>query len=286
MATNEQRLKPRQVGKSGHRCCGFRYRLFENCLFDWPRRSRQPRPDFLSWAAGRQQSRGFNGGAITDIEALERSIRLAVEDAEREAGERIDRVILGITGPKVDSQLAEAENRNSGNARLAEKTCKRSGRRRSGRRSLKTANCWAHIRSCMAWDDQDDIRDAVGMIGERLRVLLNVVTAPKSLVNNLKECVQRAHLGVERIVPSALASGSGTLIEDEIDNGAICIDFWRRRDIGFGVHERRTGLVGFGQGRWLACHRRHRARDRDDVCSGRAPENTARDCGFGGPWHG
>ena len=43
----------------------------------------------LSWS-GRQQSRGFNGGSISDIEALERSIRLAVEDAEREAGERID----------------------------------------------------------------------------------------------------------------------------------------------------------------------------------------------------
>ena len=66
-------------------------------------------------------------------------------------------------------------------------------------------------------DDQDDIRDPVGMIGQTVRVLLNVVTAPRSLVDNLTECLHRAHLQVEQIVPSALASGSGSLIDDEID---------------------------------------------------------------------
>jgi cell division protein FtsA len=43
-------------------------------------------------------------------------------------------------------------------------------------------------------------------------------------VRNLVECVGRAHLGVTSIVPSAIASGAGTLIDDEIENGAICID--------------------------------------------------------------
>jgi hypothetical protein len=53
---------------------------------------------FRILGAGRQQSRGFTGGTITDMEGLERSIRLAVEDAEREAGEQITDVMLGITG--------------------------------------------------------------------------------------------------------------------------------------------------------------------------------------------
>ncbi|MEM9225003.1 MAG: cell division protein FtsA, partial [Pseudomonadota bacterium] len=74
-------------------------------------------------------------------------------------------------------------------------------------------------------DDEDEVCDPVGMIGDRVRVLLHVVTAPVALVKNLTECVQRAHLAVERAVPSALASGTGTLIEDEIQNGAVCIDF-------------------------------------------------------------
>ena len=55
-------------------------------------------------------------------------------------------------------------------------------------------------------------------------MLLSVVYAPRSIVRNLIECVGRAHLGVERLVPSAIASGAGTLIDDERENGAICID--------------------------------------------------------------
>ncbi|HCE21102.1 MAG TPA: cell division protein FtsA, partial [Hyphomonas sp.] len=51
--------------------------------------------NFQILGAGRQQSRGFSGGTITDMQGLERSIRLAVEDAEREAGEQINQVMLG-----------------------------------------------------------------------------------------------------------------------------------------------------------------------------------------------
>ena len=63
---------------------------------------------FRLCGGGRQQSKGFTGGAITDMNGLERAIRLAVEDAERQAGEQIDSVILGITGPKVKCQLVTA----------------------------------------------------------------------------------------------------------------------------------------------------------------------------------
>ena len=65
--------------------------------------------NFQILGAGRQQSRGFNGGTITDMHGLERSIRLAVEDAEREAGEQISQVVLGITGSKLNCQLVTAE---------------------------------------------------------------------------------------------------------------------------------------------------------------------------------
>ena len=64
--------------------------------------------NFQILGAGRQQSRGFSGGTITDMQGLERSIRLAVEDAEREAGEQINQVMLGITGPKLNCQLLTA----------------------------------------------------------------------------------------------------------------------------------------------------------------------------------
>lgn len=223
MATSTQRLKPRHVGKAGTVVAALDIGCSKiACLIG--RVDPGSRAGFAFMGGGRQQSRGFNGGSISDIEALERSIRLAVEDAEREAGERIDRVILGITGPKVDSQLAEAEI-ELGQREITSRDVQKVWAQALTKIVPKERELLGAYPVMYGVDDQDDIRDPVGMIGDRVRVLLNVVTAPKSLVKNLKECVQRAHLGVERIVPSALASGSGTLIDDEIENGAVCIDF-------------------------------------------------------------
>ena len=128
MATSEQRLKPRQVGKAGTVIASLDIGCSKiACLIG--RVDPGSRAGFAFMGGGRQQSRGFNGGSITDIEALERSVRLAVEDAEREAGERIERVILGITGPKVDSQLAEAQI-ELGQREITSRDVKRFGRKR------------------------------------------------------------------------------------------------------------------------------------------------------------
>ena len=181
------------------------------------------RAGFTLVGGGRQQSRGFDGGKITDMDALERSIRLAVEDAEREAGERIEKVILGVTGPKVDSRLAEAQIEFS-EREISPRDVEHVWAEAMKSVDLDDRQLLGAYPVMYGVDDEDDIRHPAGMMGECLRVLLNVVTAPKSLVQNLKECVQRAHLSVEQIVPSSVASGSGCLIDDEVDNGAICID--------------------------------------------------------------
>ena len=200
------------------------------------------RAGFTLIGGGRQQSRGFDGGKITDMDALERSIRLAVEDAEREAGERIQGVILGITGPKVDSRLAEAQ------IEFAEREIRQRDIEQVWADAMKTVDLEERqllgaYPVMYGIDDDDDIRHPSGITGSRLRVLLNMVTAPKSLVQNLKECVQRAHLSVDQIVPSAVASGSGCMIEDEVDNGAICID------VGSGVTS--IGVFLNGAPAWL-----------------------------------
>lgn len=222
MATNEKRLKPRAIGKAGTVIAALDIGCSKiACLIG--RVDPDSRSGFAFMGGGRQQSRGFSGGAITNIETLERSIRLAVEDAEREAGERIDRVILGITGPKVDSRLVEAQI-DIGQGEITPRDVQKLWAQAFQKELPKDRDLLGAYPVVYAVDDQTDVRDPCGMIGRKLGVLLNVVTAPTTLVKNLKECVERAHLDVAEIVPSALASGSGSLIEDEIENGAICID--------------------------------------------------------------
>lgn len=178
---------------------------------------------FRILGAGRQQSRGFTGGAITDMEGLERAIRLAVEDAEREAGEQISNVMLGITGQKLASTLTTART-EIGGREINQKDVRRIQAQALARCPSKGEEVLAAWPVAYRVDEQEGVREPQGMYAGELGLLLSVVTAPKAVVKNLVECVGRAHLGVSALIPSSIASGAGTLIDDEIENGAICID--------------------------------------------------------------
>lgn len=222
MAKADARLKPAKAQKAGQIIASLDIGTSKiTCLIG--RYDPAVRSGFSFLGGGRQQSRGFKDGSITDMEALERSVRLAVEDAEREAGERIDSVILGVTGAQVICEFAGALN-DIGGREVTPRDLKKLHAQAMGKIDPKQREILCAHAVLYRLDEQDGIRDPMGMIGQKLSVLLSVVSAPQSLVRNLVECVGRAHLNVDRIVPSALASGIGTLIEDEIDNGAICID--------------------------------------------------------------
>ncbi len=178
---------------------------------------------FRVLGSGRQQARGFKGGTITDMDALERAIRLAVEDAEREAGEPISEVILGITGPKLVCTLTSGTF-DTGGREITAKDVRRLHSLTLNRfqpRGAQILSAWPVVYSV---DAASGVRQPVGMTGRELSVRTAIVTAPRAIVKNLTDCVQRAHLGISALIPSAIASGAGTLVEDEITNGAVCID--------------------------------------------------------------
>lgn len=178
---------------------------------------------FKIHGSGSQPSRGFSGGAITDMDGLERSIRLAVEDAERQAGQQIEAITLGITGPKVTSKLVTAGMPISGRE-ISTRDVRRLQAEALAKVKTKDADILAAWPVAYRVDDQEGVREPTGMIANNFGLLLSVVTAPSLMVRNLVECVSRAHLQVEGMVPSSIASGAGTLIDDEIENGAVCID--------------------------------------------------------------
>ncbi|WP_084397860.1 cell division protein FtsA [Henriciella aquimarina] len=222
MARADARLKPAKAARIGNAIASLDIGSSKiTCLIG--RYDPSSKAGFTFLGGGRQQSRGFNGGSIKDMEALERSIRLAVEDAERQAGERIEQVVLGITGPKVTCDFVTAAM-DIGGREITRKDMKKLHAVALGKVNPKQLEVLSAHPVVYQLDDQEGIKDPAGMIGDKLRVLISVITAPKSLVRNLVECVGRAHLHVDRIIPSAVASGAGALIDDEIENGAICID--------------------------------------------------------------
>ena len=177
---------------------------------------------------GHQSSRGFESGSITDMAALERAVRLAVEDAEQQADESISEVILGISAPQVTARLVRGETEVAGREVTERDVRKVQGEamERFATSSAAKGDDRIIAATPIAYmiDGSDAVRNPVGMSSSRLGVLINVVHVPGSVLRNLVQTVARARLHIAALVPSSTASALGTLVEDERENGAICID--------------------------------------------------------------
>jgi cell division protein FtsA len=98
-------------------------------------------------------------------------------------------------------------------------------------------------------DDQDGIRDPVGLSGVRLEVEVHVVTAAVTSAQNIVKSVERAGYTVEEIVLEPLASSLSVLDDDERNLGVALIDFGGgTTDIAmfFEGHIRHTSVVALG----------------------------------------
>jgi cell division protein FtsA len=73
-------------------------------------------------------------------------------------------------------------------------------------------------------DNQDGVRDPIGMSGVRLQVRVNLITAASSCVQNVIRCVERCGLEVADVVLEPLASADAVLSDDEKEIGVAVID--------------------------------------------------------------
>ncbi len=73
-------------------------------------------------------------------------------------------------------------------------------------------------------DSQDGIKNPLGMSGHRLEVEAHIVTGASSAHRNLLRCAERAHITVEDVIVSPLASAEAVLAPGERELGTVLID--------------------------------------------------------------
>ncbi|MGE0230161.1 MAG: cell division protein FtsA [Flavobacteriaceae bacterium] len=191
---------------------------------------------------GQQRAQGVRRGAIVDMELAERSIRLAVNHAERMAGVTVESVIVSfgagrLSGEIFDARVAIEDGavRDSDIARVI-----RAGRTysigpdRMAMHSLPTG---------YAIDGEPGIIEPRGMVGQELGIEMHVVTAQPAPLRNLIMCIERSHLSVEAVVASPFASALSSLVADEMELGTACID------MGAGT----TSFAIFAGGSFVGC---------------------------------
>lgn len=172
---------------------------------------------------GYQQSRGVKGGMIVDLDKAEHAIRRAVDAAEQMAGVTVESLIVTQTSGRLSSESFGAKvDLDTGAVRDSDirRVLAASGRHqiRQGRSALHALPIGYNL------DGQAGIRDPRGMVGDNLGVDINLVTADSAAQDNLVLAINRCHLDVEGIVATPYASGLASLVDDEGELGAVCVD--------------------------------------------------------------
>ena len=172
---------------------------------------------------GHQRSMGLKGGAVVDLEAAETAIRGAIHAAERMAKVEVQSVIVNMTGGRLGSTHFEA-NVPVRSAMVCASDIHRVLEVASGH-NLKRGRAVLHaLPTGFSLDDQRNIVEPSGMIGEKLGVDLHVVTGEAAASRNLMLAVERSHLGVEAVIATPYASGLSALADDEADMGVVVVD--------------------------------------------------------------
>lgn len=174
---------------------------------------------------GNEKSRGMSRGVIVDIDETVYSIQQAVAQAERKAGVKINEVIVGVPSNQlaieechgmiaVSSENREIVSRDVDNVISAAKV----------RSVPPEREIISIIPEEFIVDGFNGIRDPRGMIGVRLELYARLITGPKTIIHNIRRCVQKAGLQVSELVlqPSAIAQVA--LDRDEREFGTVIID--------------------------------------------------------------
>jgi len=172
---------------------------------------------------GTSPSRGLRKGVVINIESTVESIQKALQEAELMAGCEIKSVFAGIAGGHIkgfNSQgVIAIKNREVTQEDIS--------------RVIDAAKALAipmdreviHVLPQeFIIDDQDGIKEPLGMSGVRLEAKVHIVTGAVASAQNIVKSCNRAGVNVADIVLEQLASSYAVLSSDEKELGVAMVD--------------------------------------------------------------
>lgn len=172
---------------------------------------------------GTHPSKGLKKGVVVNIDSTVESIQRAIDEAERMSGYQAQTVYVGIAGSHIKSFNSNGMVAIR-NQEVTEEDIQRvidAARTQAIPGDQKVLHI---LPQEYIIDNQDGIREPVGMSGVRLEAKVHMVTGSVSSAQNITKCVQRCGLKVEDIILEQLASSEAVLSEDEKELGVCLVD--------------------------------------------------------------
>ncbi|HVO57158.1 MAG TPA: cell division protein FtsA [Dongiaceae bacterium] len=201
-------------------------------------------------ALGAAESKGLRKGSIVNLDSTISSIRRAVEEAEGVSGVPVESALIGVAGAHVRGLNSRGGVTLGNRARDIEREDVRHAIDTARNVNLPEDREVLHVLPHeFIVDAHDGIRDAIGMVGQRLEANVHIVTSSVIATQNLVTAANRAGILISDTVLEPLASAECCLTQDERDLGTCLLD------IGGGTTEllvygggvvRHTGAVPVG----------------------------------------
>ncbi len=172
---------------------------------------------------GTSPSHGLKKGVVVNIESTVSSIKRALEEAEMMAGCEIKSAYVGIAG----AHIKGVNSHGIVAVKDKEVTPNDINRVIDAARAMVIPLDREVIHVLpqdYIIDNQDGIKEPLGMSGVRLEAKVHLVTAACSSAQNLIKCANRTGLDVADIVLQPLASAMAVLNDDEKDLGVALVD--------------------------------------------------------------
>jgi cell division protein FtsA len=209
---------------------------------------RKSSPSLRILGVGQARTTGLRKGVVSDIEETTRSIKKAVEDAERMAGTKIDAIYAGIAGEHVRAMISKGIVAVNGEE-ISKADVDRANDVARAQQVPQDRELLHAIPQEYSVDKNQGIRDPIGMIGTRLETEMYLVTIGASPAMNLRKSVEKAGYRVRELVLEPLASALSVLTEDEKELGVALVEMGAgTTDIAV-FHEgkiRHLGTVNYG----------------------------------------
>ncbi|HEX8389875.1 MAG TPA: cell division protein FtsA, partial [Candidatus Saccharimonadales bacterium] len=179
---------------------------------------------------------GMRKGSVVNLVGAAQAIDKALEAAERMSGHQVGAATISVNGSHVQgitSRGVIAVNHEITEDDLARvEDAATVVQLPANREIIEVTPRSYHL------DQQENIKDPVGMTGVRLEVDAHVITALAPNLKNLQKACEMTETAVSRRVLSGLAASRAVLSEQQMENGVVLVD----------VGGSTTGIVVFEEG--------------------------------------
>ncbi|HXJ80992.1 MAG TPA: cell division protein FtsA [Candidatus Methylomirabilis sp.] len=174
---------------------------------------------------GMSPSHGLRKGVIVNLDSTVESIKQAVSEAEAMAGAEVASVITGMGGAHVRGVNSRGVVGVQGKHQEVSQSDVDRALEAARAVDLPEDREIIHVLpQTFIVDDQDGVKEPLGMFGARLDVEVHIVTGAATAMRNVVRSVNRAGLQVQDIVLHPLASAEATLSQEEKELGVLLID--------------------------------------------------------------